>query len=125
MEKSNIAIIVLSLTILVLVGFIVLSSNEKEVETEQELKRYVAYTEQGCVELALSKSKKYQNCINVGRRDLYGYESLHINCVTDAQKYLNICDGQRQLAERNLGIICSEFFPSAIDILAECLSNLE
>ena len=125
MNKSSVIIIgILSITILVLAGFIVLGNNkETEKTTLPVLGMGVEskdVTEDFCIDLAKDAVKKYEKCIELGSTEIwssvregkFGGES--IDCIGNNTAAPSFCE--------HLSYYCRLYFPLPQDVLANCLS---
>jgi len=127
MDKSSVIIIgILSITILVLSGFIVLSNSGGANEQidfsnlERGAKSNIVVTEDFCIDLAKDAVKKYEKCIELGSTEVWSsvregkFGGERIDCVSNNSAAPSFCE--------HLSYYCRMYFPLPQDVLANCLS---
>ena len=112
-------IVMLSLIIIALVGFIFLSEEDK---TNIESKISKAETEEDCIALLRDSISGAENCRETGIVKLYGYTDEE-NCALDDA--LPICRGARWINDVELFEKCKESFGDPVTIFTDCLASLE
>jgi len=112
--KKNTIIIILSLIILVLLGFLFLGGEKSETPK----------TEDDCVALAEASFGGYDHCREVGAIKLYGFDD-GIDCLEDFGVNADLCRGSRWAVESLLQEECLEKFPPAASVLVDCLADLK
>ena len=128
MEMKDVVILILSLAIVILLGFMFLDDrnlNNSE-ENIQSLDKYPVRTVEDCVKLAISSEEGYNNCKELGRSELLGYDD-GVDCV---ERWANpACGGSKDTLRYSLEVSLSEScrsnFPSSIDVFANCSALLD
>lgn len=130
-KSKDIIIGLLGIAVFILLGFILLNSEENTNETSQNegieksiLKEnpeknlnVAVLTTQDCIELGWKSDEKYRNCIELGRTNLYKSNDEEIDCVADFEKNPLFC--------KLLIDSCRLNFPKRVAVFADCLSYLE
>lgn len=117
--KEGKIILILSLIIFLLLGYMIGSIFSKS--TEEFTKKH---TKEECIELAFESNEGYKDCMKTGLVELYGYD-YGIDCINDFDANAGVCRGTRFIIETQLSNSCYESFPSSFDILPNCLAGIE